>query len=184
MKRYIIYTLTAMLLSVSVSAQQIVEGTGEVKNLTTNRANGRITIDMDIDISNIEIGSRTIVDIFNAMANAEINVDMISQPVPINSQVSVSFSIPHTRLHDAIAILENVVERRNITIYEDVCKLSIEGIGMEYRHGAAYEFFSALNENDIPVYLVTTSEVKIACCIPKKDTEKAKEVIKERFAIV
>ena len=55
MKRYIIYTLTAMLLSVSVSAQQIVEGTGEVKNLTTNRANGRITIDMDIDISNFNI---------------------------------------------------------------------------------------------------------------------------------
>lgn len=46
-----------MLLSVSVSAQQIVEGTGEVKNLTTNRANGRITIDMDIDISNIEVGA-------------------------------------------------------------------------------------------------------------------------------
>ena len=46
-----------MLLSVSVSAQQIVEGTGEVKNLTTNRANGRITVDMDIDISNIEIGA-------------------------------------------------------------------------------------------------------------------------------
>ena len=57
MKRYIIYTLTAMLLSVSVSAQQIVEGTGEVKNLTTNRANGRLTIDMDIDISNIEVGA-------------------------------------------------------------------------------------------------------------------------------
>ena len=57
MKRYIIYTLTAVLLSVSVSAQQIVEGTGEVKNLTTNRANGRITVDMDIDISNIEIGA-------------------------------------------------------------------------------------------------------------------------------
>lgn len=46
-----------MLLSVSVSAQQIVEGTGEVKNLTTNRANGRLTIDMDIDISNIEVGA-------------------------------------------------------------------------------------------------------------------------------
>ena len=57
MKRYIIYTLTAVLLSVSVSAQQIVEGTGEVKNLTTNRANGRLTIDMDIDISNIEVGA-------------------------------------------------------------------------------------------------------------------------------
>lgn len=46
-----------MLLSVSVSAQQIVEGTGEVKNLTTDRANGRLTIDMDIDISNIEVGA-------------------------------------------------------------------------------------------------------------------------------
>ena len=142
------------------------------------------TDDAVINISNIEIGSRTTVEIFNAMSNAEINVDMISQPAPINGCVNLSFSIPHSRLHDAVAILENVVERRDVTIFEDVCKLSVEGIGMEYSHGAAFEFFSALDANDIPVYLITTSEVKIACCIPKKDTEKAKEVIKERFAII
>lgn len=54
---YIILVVAAMFMSMSVSAQQIVEGTGEVKNITTDRANGRLTIDMDIDISNIEVGA-------------------------------------------------------------------------------------------------------------------------------
>ena len=60
MKRYIsyfVYAVAAMLVSVNVSAQQIVEGTGEVKNLAINRASGNLTVDMDIDISNIEVGA-------------------------------------------------------------------------------------------------------------------------------
>ncbi len=142
------------------------------------------TDDAVINISNIQQGSSTIVDIFASLSDNEINVDMISQPVPINGNINISFSIPYSHLHDAMGILEDVVQRRDITIYEDVCKLSVEGIGMEHQYGAAAEFFSALDKNDIPVYLITTSEVKIACCIPKKDADKAKQVIKERFSII
>lgn len=142
------------------------------------------TNDAVISITNIEQGSRTVSEIFTSLANAEINIDMISQPMPINSCINISFSIPHSSLHDAIDILENVIDRRDITVHESVCKLSVEGIGMEYQHGAAADFFSALEQNDIPVYLITTSEVKIACCIPTKDAEKARQVIKERFSIV
>lgn len=60
MKRYIPYilcSLAALLMATTASSQQIVDGTGEVKNLTTDRANGRLTIDMDIDISSIEVGA-------------------------------------------------------------------------------------------------------------------------------
>lgn len=142
------------------------------------------TNDAVISISNIEHGSRTISEIFICLANAEINVDMISQSIPIGSSINISFSIPQSSLHDAISILEKVVDRRDITVHESVCKLSVEGIGMEHQHGAAADFFSALEQNDIPVYLITTSEVKIACCIPTKDADKARQVIKERFSIV
>lgn len=60
MKRYIsyiVYTVVVAFLSVNVSAQQIVEGVGEVKTHSVDRANGRLTFDMDIDISNIEVGA-------------------------------------------------------------------------------------------------------------------------------
>lgn len=60
MKRYIsyiVYTVVVALFSVNASAQQIVEGTGEVKDLTVNRASGKLIVDMDIDISKIEVGA-------------------------------------------------------------------------------------------------------------------------------
>lgn len=139
--------------------------------------------DAVINISDIEPGSRTVSEIFTALAQAEINVDMISQPVPVNGSASLSFSLPYSCLHDAVGILEEIVDRRCMTVYEDVCKLSVEGIGMEHQHGAAADFFAALYENSIPIYLITTSEVKIACCIPKKDAAKAEQILKERFAI-
>lgn len=153
------------------------------KDRTVTRVYSK-TDDAVINISNIQQGSSTIVDIFTSLSDNEINVDMISQPMPVNGDIAISFSISHANLHDAMDILVDVVDRRNITVHEDVCKLSVEGIGMEHQHGAAAEFFSALDKNDIPVYLVTTSEVTIACCIPKKDAEKGKRVIKERFSII
>ena len=60
MKRYILYFVYAvaiMLIGVNASAQNIVEGTGEIKNLAISRANESLTIDMDINISDIEIGA-------------------------------------------------------------------------------------------------------------------------------
>lgn len=60
MKRYIPYilcSLAALLTATTAFSQQIVDGTGEVKNLTTDRANGRLNLDMDIDISDIEVGA-------------------------------------------------------------------------------------------------------------------------------
>ena len=59
MKRYIyiLCSLAALLTATTAFSQQIVDGTGEVKNLTTDRANGRLNLDMDIDISDIEVGA-------------------------------------------------------------------------------------------------------------------------------
>ena len=60
MKRYIlyfVYSVAIMLIGVNASAQNIVEGTGEIKNLAISRANERLTIDMNINISDIEIGA-------------------------------------------------------------------------------------------------------------------------------
>lgn len=154
--------------------------------ISKDRTVTQVYTDLDdavINVAGIETANNTIVEIFNALAEAEINLDMISQPVPVNGQTSLSFSLPVHALHDTVDILENIVDRRSITIYEDVCKLSIEGIGMQHQHGAAADFFSALDSLAIPLYLITTSEVKIACCIPKKDAEAATAAIKERFAI-
>ena len=59
MKRYIyiLCSLAALLMAPAAQAQQIVDGTGEVKNLATTRAGGQLNLDMDIDISDIEVGA-------------------------------------------------------------------------------------------------------------------------------
>lgn len=60
MKRYFPYilcTIVALVVAATAWSQQIVDGTGEVRNLTTDRASGRLNIDMDIDISSIEVGA-------------------------------------------------------------------------------------------------------------------------------
>ena len=60
MKRTILYTISvvsAALLTLSASAQQIMEGQAEVKNLSVTRDSGRVKVNMDIDVSNLNVGA-------------------------------------------------------------------------------------------------------------------------------
>ena len=139
--------------------------------------------DAVITVCNVPMGDCLLDQIFGTLAEAEINVDMISQATPVNGTVSLSFSIPKTDLLLALSLLEKLTDRREISVYDDICKLSAEGIGMEHQSGAASKFLHALSDHGIPVYLITTSETKIACCIPGKDAERAAAVIKQQFNI-
>ncbi|MBR5802490.1 MAG: DUF3868 domain-containing protein, partial [Alistipes sp.] len=56
MKRLYIY-MFSLLFALPVSAQQIVDGTGEVRNLSVNREGKNASVAMDIDISNLEVGA-------------------------------------------------------------------------------------------------------------------------------
>ena len=57
MKRFIPIYIATLLLAIPSMAQQIMEGTGEVKNLETIRKGEKVVLNMDIDISKLEIGA-------------------------------------------------------------------------------------------------------------------------------
>ena len=54
--QYIISLLAVVLVALPAQAQQIMEGTAEVKNLNVSRDNGRVTVKMDIDVTTLEVG--------------------------------------------------------------------------------------------------------------------------------
>ncbi|MDY6894934.1 MAG: aspartate kinase, partial [Thermotogota bacterium] len=58
-------------------------------------------------------------------------------------------------------------------------KISVVGIGMKKARGVASRFFKAIE--DTPIFLVTTSEIKISCLIPKQYKQKAVENIAKEF---
>lgn len=79
MKRSVLYILVIMLLApLSMAAQQIMQGNGEVKNLEVIRNNGRITINMLVDVTNAQIGADGTLILTPAIEKGEKSLDLPS----------------------------------------------------------------------------------------------------------
>lgn len=137
-----------------------------------------------INLNGVPHDIKVIAEIFQSIANKDINIDMISQTFPVNKLVSISFTLPKTDLCQASAILDKFKEKIFTFSYEasdNITKLSVVGLGMNTQSGVAAKVFNLLAENDIPVSIVTTSEIKISYVINPKDQKKAIEAIAKEY---
>lgn len=137
-----------------------------------------------ITLNGVPHDIKVVAEIFQSIANKDINIDMISQTFPVNKLVSISFTLPKTDLCRASIILDKFREKIFTFSYEasdNITKLSVVGLGMNTQSGVAAKVFNLLAENDIPVSIVTTSEIKISYVINPDDQKKAIEAIAKEY---
>ena len=114
--------------------------------------------------------------IFEPLAAASINVDMIIQNVGRDKgETDVTFTVPQADLARAQALLEDKREdigfNRLITDSK-VAKISVVGVGMKAA-GVASTMFKALADRAINIQAITTSEIKVSVLIDEDETELA-----------
>lgn len=139
-----------------------------------------------ITVDNLPNDMKLISDIFNAIANQKINIDMISQAPPYKGLINLSFSIPADDLVKAISALNKFKKSvPNLLIEIDPAntKISVYGEGMKNIPGVAANLYTLLANNGIEIKLVTTSEVDISYLIYDKDVDKAISSIKKEYGI-
>lgn len=118
---------------------------------------------------------------FRVLAEEGINVDVIVKSPPDSSGLcSVSFTVPKTDEQKA----KNLLSKYQIkSTTESLVKVSIVGLGMHTHSGVAAQMFETLEKADIPVHLVSTSEIKISVLIPEPLKEKAVQVLHQAFSL-
>lgn len=140
--------------------------------------------DAMISLNHVPHKIELIASIFNSLAKGDINIDMISQTSPQNELVSISFTLPKEDLIDGTEIINSCINeypKIHMNIKEDITKLSVVGIGMRSQSGVAAKMFMLLAMADIPIHMVTTSEIKISYVIHPKDQQNAVETIAKAF---
>ncbi len=143
---------------------------------------GLATSDDDVAIT-LDIDEEKVVDLFENIANKNISMDMISQTAPMNSKITVSFTIPKEDLAIAKEIVSTYAPQDEVIIDENITKLSLVGLGMKHTSGVASKVFSILRKNGIKVKLITTSEIRITCAISSEDTDIAISEIAKEFNV-
>ena len=115
-------------------------------------------------------------DIFNRLATSEVNVDMIIQNKAHDGATNIDFTVPVSDLHDAKSIVDTFVQDGEIaadSYNEDICKVSVVGVGMRSHTGVAAKAFSTMADNNININMIATSEIKISMVIDEKYAELA-----------
>ena len=124
--------------------------------------------------------------IFGALAEGNVNVDMIIQSSAKEGINDISFTVSRGDLRKTLEIMERVKREmgaKGLIYDEGVAKVSIVGVGMRSHSGVACEMFSALAEENINIEMISTSEIKISCVIKEKETEKAVRALHRKFRL-
>ena len=125
-------------------------------------------------------------DIFSALAEANVDVDMIVQSIR-NIEKNVTdmvFTVASSDRAVAKPIVDKVAEKLGavaVLIEDDVAKVSIVGAGMLGNPGIASRMFGALSKAGINIDVISTSEISISCLIKKDVLKEAVNAIHDEF---
>ncbi len=149
-----------------------------VTGITSNEKEVRITV------YNLPVKGNTLSKLFNKISGKNVNVDMISQITISNGLFDLSFTVPISEkeyVEESLRELKSEFPQVDYHIDEDIVKISVVGVGMRSHAGVAAEVFETLEEENIDIKMVTTSEIRISCIIKKEYEKLALNKLAEKF---
>jgi aspartate kinase len=125
--------------------------------------------------------------IFQALAGANVNVDMIVQNEPSSAggRAEISFTVPREDLRVACAALEPLAGEAfaELHTHKEMGKVSIVGAGMRSHPGVAAKVFGVLAEEGVNIDMISTSPIKISCVIDRDRVEQAVQALHSAFEL-
>ncbi|GHC73542.1 aspartokinase [Nocardiopsis terrae] len=126
--------------------------------------------------------------IFKALADAEINIDMIVQNVSAvsTSRTDISFTVPKDFGKEAVAALKKVQEKVGYDSlrYDDkIGKVSLIGAGMRSYPGVTARFFDSIASSGTNVEMISTSEIRISVIVEEDQVDAAVQAAHREFQL-
>ena len=124
--------------------------------------------------------------LFDILAKANVNVDMILQSIGRDDTKDISFTCDDGQMDEAIKAIEANRERlkyHKIDMNSDVAKVSIVGAGMMTNPGVAAKMFEALYNEGININMISTSEIRVTVLISEREAERAANAIHDAFGL-
>jgi len=124
--------------------------------------------------------------LFEPLADAHVNVDMIVQNTSTEGTTDISFTMPMADLGEAESIVQRVAEEigaTKVTHDDDIAKVSLVGAGMKSSPGIAAKMFRVLADNDVNIQMISTSTIRVSIIIPAGQMELAARSLHTAFGL-
>jgi aspartate kinase len=124
--------------------------------------------------------------LFGAVAEAEINIDMIVQNVSAaaTGRTDISFTLPRgdgTRAMEAISRTQGEIAYDGLVYDDRIGKVSLVGAGMRSHPGVSARFFAALADAGVNIEMISTSEIRISVIMRQDEVPAAVAAVHTAF---
>ena len=151
-----------------------------IAGIAFNRDEAKVTVQGVPDVPGV--ASRILVPI----SEANIEVDMIVQNVSADGTTDFTFTVHRNDYKKAMTLLNALateLNARGVHGTDDICKVSMVGVGMRSHAGVASKMFKTLADENINILAITTSEIKISVVIAEKYLELAVRALHTAFGL-
>ena len=124
--------------------------------------------------------------LFEPLAAANVNVDMIVQNTSIAGTTDISFTMPMADMNEAEAIVSRVAKEvgaTGVSHDNDIAKVSIVGAGMKSSPGIAAKMFRVLADEDVNIHMISTSTIRVSVVTAAGDMERAARALHTAFGL-
>ena len=124
--------------------------------------------------------------LFESLAAANVNVDMIVQNTSIDGTTDISFTLPVADVAVAEPILERVgaeVGATGVSKDLEIVKLSLVGAGMKSSPGIAAKMFRTLADEGVNIEMISTSTIRISVVVDRDRLETAIRALHSAFGL-
>ncbi|MCY4068594.1 MAG: aspartate kinase [Acidimicrobiaceae bacterium] len=124
--------------------------------------------------------------LFRALADSDVNVDMIVQNVSVQGITDISFTVPRSQVEASRAVAEGLVAELGVNAVaadDDIARVSLIGAGMQTNPGVAARMFETLADEGINIEMISTSAIRISCVVRAADAERAVAALHRSFEL-
>ena len=125
-------------------------------------------------------------DIFEALATANVNVDMIVQNTSTSGTTDISFTVPKADVSTAEPIVARIARdlgAGGVNHDDDIAKVSLVGAGMKTSPGVAAKMFRILADNGVNIEMISTSTIRISVVVRAPMMQAAVQALHTAFGL-
>ncbi len=125
-------------------------------------------------------------DIFEALAMANVNVDMIVQNTSTSGTTDISFTVPKADVSTAEPIVARIARdlgAGGVNHDDDIAKVSLVGAGMKTSPGVAAKMFRVLADNGVNIEMISTSTIRISVVVRAPMMQTAVQALHTAFGL-
>ncbi len=124
---------------------------------------------------------------FRALADEDVNVDMIVQNVSLeNGKTDISFTVPRDQIAASSVVAERIAGELNagtVSTDDTIGRVSLVGAGMASNPGVAATMFETLSAHRINIEMISTSAIRISCVVAEQEVDEATVALHDAFEL-